>query len=164
MSATVCPVCRRQIPPPLHDLHADVLVLLDRVGPASASTLARALRRRKADVLAAVHELEAARLVARERTSRATRWSTAAPAGPGTAQEPRPAPTGRPGGHPLASERNTPPVAPAAVALDSLLAGLLVGAAYGRGWPEWLAAAALLALVVVALLAAGRPRRGRAHA
>lgn len=159
-----CPGCGRPIPPPLPDLHMAVLALLDAAAPASASTLAHALRRRKADVLAAVHGLEAAGLVAREHTSWATRWSSGGQARRGTAQEPRLGAPSALGGHPLASKGSAPPVASAAVAGDSLLAGLLVGAAYGRDWRERLAAAALLAFVVVAVLAADRPHRGRAHA
>lgn len=164
MSATVCRACGRPIPPDVSDLQALVLDLLDGEGPASASTLARKLRRRKADVLAAVHKLEAEGLIARERSSRATRWSMAAQTRPGTAQEPHVAVTGRPGGLPLASERSGPPVAPAAVGLDSILAGLLLGVAYGRDRRERIAAAALLALVALAVLAAGRPAPGRTHA
>lgn len=161
---TVCPDCGRPIPPPLPDLQTLVFALLDAEGPASASTLARKLGRRKADVLAAVHELEAAGIVVRERSSRATRWSTAAQTGSGTGQEPHDAVTGRQGGLPLASEHSAPPVAPPAVALGSILAGLLLGAAYGEDWRDRLAATALLALVAAAVLAAGRPDRGRAHA
>ncbi len=163
-----CPGCGRPIPPPLLNLHADVLALLDREGPLSARRVAATLHRRAVDVRTVLHELAEEGLVLLEQPTgspRSQRWQpTGAAARRGRAWGADDAATGRQDGVPAASEHSAPPVATPAVALDSLLAGLLVAVAYGENRGERVAAAALLALVALAVLAAGRPEPGRARA
>lgn len=163
-----CPGCGRPIPPPLPDLHTDVLALLDREGPASARRVAATLHRRPADVRAVLHELAANEIVVLEQptgSTRSRRWQpTGASERQGRAWDAHKAATEPQVGIPSAPSRSAPPIASPAVGLDSLLAGLLVGVAYGRDWRERVAAAALLALVAAAVLATGRPHRERAHA
>jgi hypothetical protein len=56
----ICPTWSRPVPPPLQALPAVVLQLLDELGPTSATRLAKRLHRRRASVLAALRELDAA--------------------------------------------------------------------------------------------------------
>jgi hypothetical protein len=66
------------VPPPLQALPAVVLQLLDEFGPTSATRLAKRLHRRKASVLAALHELDAAGVATLERPNAAAgsqRWA-----------------------------------------------------------------------------------------
>jgi membrane-associated phospholipid phosphatase len=74
-----CPTCSRPVPPPLLELPAVVLRALDELGPTSATKLAKRLHRRKASVLAALHELDAAGVATLSQPNAAAgsqRWAT----------------------------------------------------------------------------------------
>jgi hypothetical protein len=132
----VCLACSRPIPPPeLPALTLRVLELLDREGSASASAIARELHRRKADVLASLHELEGSGVVRRVQATAAAgsrRW--AAKSSAGTDQEPTEEPEALRDGF---------------TAAGSLVALLAALAASVDSWPKRLAIAVGIGLVLV---------------
>jgi hypothetical protein len=126
-----------------------VLELLDGAGPLSGSYIAKALGRRRADVLAALRELEATGLVDRAGAGRYLRWTAAAEEPLGTAGEQREGATGpQPGSAsietvlPRCDADIVSPVASLSAALVTLWEHAVDR--NRRRWERLLAAAALL--------------------